>query len=282
MAARPVLPREITNAIGMRLVLIPAGKFRMGSPDSEKDRSADEGPVHEVQITRPFYLSVTPVTQEQYEKVMGRNPSWFSAKGGGKDSVIKKGWFNSESLDTSCFPVESVSWNEAVEFSKRLAAMSEEIKNGRTYRLPTEAEWEYACRGGVISYQIFNPFGNSLSSTQANFDGTSPYGGAATGVHLRRTCKVGSYPANGFGLHDMHGNVWEWCADWYDADYYAKSPLQDPQGPASGASARVLRGGGWFSFGRSCRSADRDWRVPDERNRFIGFRPVAVPSLEPS
>ncbi len=180
------------------------------------------------------------------------------------------------------FPVEQVSWDEAVEFSKRLAAMSEEIRSGRTYRLPTEAEWEYACRGGVTSYQIFNPFGNSLSSKQANFDGNYPYGGAGTGDYLQRTCKVGSYPANGYGLYDMHGNVWEWCADWYDEGYYAESPLQDPQGPASGASARVLRGGSWVNYGWYCRSACRGGRGPGERFQHYGLRLVAVPSLEQS
>jgi formylglycine-generating enzyme required for sulfatase activity len=146
-----------------------------------------------------------------YEKVMGSNPSYFSAKGGGKDNV--------RGMDTRAFPVETVSWDEAVEFSRRLAALAEEARSGRSYRLPTEAEWEYSCRGGASSYQVFNPFGNSLSPTQANFDGNYPYGGAGKGAYLERTCKVGSYPANGFGLYDMHGNVWEWCADWYDENY---------------------------------------------------------------
>jgi formylglycine-generating enzyme required for sulfatase activity len=269
---KPALPREFTNSIGMKFALIPAGKFLMGSPDGEQGRSADEGPQHEVEITRPFYMAVTPVTQEQYERVMGSNPSYFSVKGDGKHKVRR--------MDTQEFPVETVSWEEAVEFARRLSALTEEVKSGRSYRLPSEAQWEYSSRGGAPSYQVFH-FGNSLSPTQANFDGNYPYGGAAKGPYLERTCKVSSYPANGFGLYDMHGNVWEWCADWYDENYYAASPGQDPLGPAS-ASARVLRGGSWSSIGRLCRSAYRRRPAPGYRDQYYGFRLAAVPSLEQS
>jgi formylglycine-generating enzyme required for sulfatase activity len=136
------------------------------------------------------------------------------------------------------------------------------------------------CRGGAPSYQVFH-FGNSLTSTQANFDGNYPYGGAAKGPYLERTCKVGSYPANGFGLYEMYGNVYEWCSDWYDENYYAASPRQDPQGPER-ASARVLRGGSWNGYGGLCRSANRHRDEPGERDRLCGFRLAAVPSLEPS
>jgi formylglycine-generating enzyme required for sulfatase activity len=142
--------------------------------------------------------------------------------------------------------------------------------------LPTEAEWEYSCRGGAPAYQVFH-FGNSLSSTQANFDGTSPYGSAGKGVYLERTCKVGSYGKNRFGLHDMHGNVWEWCSDWYGADYYGKSPRRDPQGPSEG-SHRVLRGGGWRLDGRRCRSAFRLGNMPESRRHHLGFRVALVSS----
>jgi uncharacterized protein (TIGR02996 family) len=259
-----------SNSIGMRFALIPPGSFRMGSPDGETGHDDDEGPVHEVEITRPFYLGVTPVTQEQYQRVMGSNPSDFSSTGGGKDKV--------RGLDTRAFPVENVSWKDAQDFLKKLAALPEEKKNGRKYRLPTEAEWEYSCRGGADSFQIFH-FGNSLSSKQANFDGNYPSGGAAKGPHLERTCAVGSYPANAFGLMDMHGNVWEWCADWYGEDYYANSPRADPPGPSQGID-RVIRGGGWYSDGSGCRSALRDRFRPDFRDYYVGVRVASVPSSE--
>jgi formylglycine-generating enzyme required for sulfatase activity len=246
------LAKEVTNSIGMKLVLIPAGKFTMGSPKDEKDRSEDEGPQHEVEITRPFYLSVHEVTQAEYEKVMGTNPSSFSATGDGKNKV--------EGQDMSRFPVEEVSWNDAVEFCKKL--LPEEKRNERVYRLPTEAEWEYACRGGA-SLQPFH-YGDSLSSTQANFHS-----------NLGRTTRVGSYEANAFGLYDMHGNVWEWCADWYDTNYYKHSPRKDPKGPATG-TRRVLRGGSWGYNGGNCRSAYRGNYDPGYRSVGSGFRVVLV------
>jgi formylglycine-generating enzyme required for sulfatase activity len=140
----------------------------------------------------------------------------------------------------------------------------------------------YSCRGGVRSYKTFH-FGNSLSSAQANFDGNYPYGGADKGKYLERTCAVDSYEKNAFGLYDMHGNVWEWCQDWYDKDYYksgpATGPWRDPQGPSRG-SGRVLRGGCWSGGGRFCRSAFRDWIAPVDRSRGGGFRAALVPSGE--
>jgi formylglycine-generating enzyme required for sulfatase activity len=291
--ARQALPREFTNSIGMKFVLIPAGAFRMGSPG----RGSDEAPVHEVEITKPFYLSVTPVTQEQYAKAMGDNPSYFwegcpgrsvlgrmrrlfldisgrivtqeqSSGGGGKDEV--------RGLDTRSFPVEGVSWEDAQTFLERLAARKEEKKKGRKYRLPSEAEWEYSCRGGVPS-QVFH-FGNSLSSRQANFDGNYPYE-ADKDPYLGRTCEVGRYPANAFGLFDMHGNVWEWCEDWYADDYYRHSPRRDPPGPSKGV-CRVIRGGSWDRFATDCRSAYRGKYAPANRNRRFGFRVALAPSGE--
>ena len=249
----------------MKLMLIPAGKFIMGSPKDEKERSSAEEQ-HEVSITKPFYLGVYVVTQAEYEKVMGNNPSYFSAKGGGKASV--------KDMDTGQFPVEQVSWDDAVAFCKKLSELPKEKKAGLVYRLPTEAEWEYACRAGTKT-----PFhyGDSLSSKQANFNGGFPYGGADKGPYLERTAKVGTYAANAFGLYDMHGNVWEWCQDWYDASYYKNSPKEDPPGPAQ-ASDRVVRGGGWDGRGRFCRSAFRDWSEPGRRDDDLGFRVVAVQS----
>ena len=252
------LGRKIANSLGMRFALIPAGKFLMGSPESEGGRGDDEGPQHEVEIARPFYLGIHQVTQKQYKKLMGENPSCFTRANGGGAS----------------HPVEQVSWEEAVEFCRRLSVLPEEQAAGRTYRLPTEAEWEYACRGGANASSPF-AFGDSLSSTQANFNGNNPYGGAATGPYLQRTTPVGSFEPNGFGLYDMHGNVWEWCADWFDEYYSSQSPQQDPQGP-QGGSRRVLRGGGCFDDAHDCRSAVRDSAEPGSRGGHVGFRVMCV------
>jgi formylglycine-generating enzyme required for sulfatase activity len=256
--------KAVTNSIGMRLALIPAGKFVMGSPVTEEERDPEEL-AHEVEISRPFYLGAHEVTQAQFQEVMGKNPSFFQGKnGGGPDH-----------------PADQVQWNDAVEFCRKLSGLPAEKKAGRVYRLPTEAEWEYACRAGTAT-----PFhsGKVLSSKQANFNGNYPYSGAARGPYLEQTAKVGSYPANAWGLHDMHGNVWEWCQDWYDPDYYKRSPRQDPQGPDKGVVPtgfrnqffRVVRGGCWLEEGRGCRSAYRFRLMPDERYRWVGFRVVCL------
>jgi formylglycine-generating enzyme required for sulfatase activity len=292
--------REITNSIGMQLLRIPAGKFQMGSTREEQDdaqadyerttrkKASDtirawyraEGPRHEVEITRAFSLGIHEVTQAQYQKVMGYNPSHFCTEGAGKEGVTYAwkpagGKDRVSGKDTDVFPVENVSWDEAVVFCRKLSELPAERRAGRKYRLPTEAEWEYSCRGGASSSSPFH-FGDSLSSKQANFHGRHPYGGAGRGIFLGRTRKVGSYTKNAFGLHDMHGNVWEWCSDWFDADYYSKSPRRDPQGPSSG-SARVFRGGGGDDLGQNCRSAHRNGDVPSFRYCYLGFRVAAVP-----
>jgi formylglycine-generating enzyme required for sulfatase activity len=257
---RPIL----TNGVGMKLTLIPAGRFKMGSPASEKERDTDEWQ-HEVVLTNPFHMGVHEVTQGQYQKVMGQNPSFFGpSRGGGPDH-----------------PVEQVLWREAVQFCKSLSALPEEQQAGRAYRLPTEVEWEYACRAG--STTVFH-LGNGLSSQQANFDGRYPYGTAAVGPHLGRTTRVGSYPPNAFGLYDMHGNVQEWCTDWYDPDYYRNSPREDPKGPPRGVLHTgfeshyflVVRGGSWLDEGRGCRAAYRFRYMPTDRYRLVGFRVVCV------
>ncbi|HEV3082696.1 MAG TPA: formylglycine-generating enzyme family protein, partial [Gemmataceae bacterium] len=234
-AAAPEGEKAITNSIGMKLALIPAGKFQMGSPEAEVDRE-DKELQHEESITKPFYMGVYEVTQGEWEKVTGKaSPSLFHAKkGGGPDH-----------------PVENLRWYDAVDYCQKLTALPEEKKAGRTYRLPTEAEWEYACRAGTTT--PFH-FGKSLSSKEANFNGNFPYGGAAKGDYLRRTAKVGSYAPNAWGLYDMYGNVAEWCSDWYDPGYYRDSPKADPKGPAKGVVAtdynndfyRVVRGGCWL------------------------------------
>jgi uncharacterized protein (TIGR02996 family) len=263
----PCVP-ERTNSIGMRFVLIPSGTFRMGSPDDEEGRSDAEGPVHEVEITKAFYLGAHPVTQAQYWQVTGSNHSRFRAEGGEKDAV--------KGMDTDDFPVENVTWEDAVAFCQKLTAVASEKHAGRKYRLPSEAEWEHGCRGGASSYQVFH-FGNSLSSKQANFNGRWPYGGADEGPWLDRTCKVGSYAPNAFGLYDMHGNVWEWCSDWYGADYYSKSSRRDPQGPSEG-SDRVGRGGGYGAGGRNCRSAKRIYFTLADHGGGLGFRAALFPA----
>ncbi|HKB37984.1 MAG TPA: bifunctional serine/threonine-protein kinase/formylglycine-generating enzyme family protein, partial [Gemmataceae bacterium] len=195
------LTERLVNSIGMKFVLVPPGRFLMGSPLTEAERGTDEGPQHEVIITRPFYLGMYLVTQREYEHVTGESPSHFSLIGDGQEKVL--------GLDTSHFPVEQVSWEDAVAFCRMMSDIPQERRRGRLYRLPTEADWEYACRGGAAGTGPF-PFGSSLSSFQANFNGRHPYGGASEGPYLERTTAVGSYPPNGFGLFDMHGNVWEW------------------------------------------------------------------------
>jgi uncharacterized protein (TIGR02996 family) len=263
---KPCVP-TLQNSIGMRLALVPPASFLMGSPEDEAERGDDEGPRHEVEISRPFYLGVFPVTQAQYQKVMGSNPSYFCSLGGGKDQV--------KGLDTRNFPVEQVSWEDANKFCKELSKLAEEKREKRLYSLPSEAQWEYACRGGAPSSSPFH-FGASLSSAQANFDGNYPYGGATVGPYLQRTSAVGAYKiANAFGLFDMHGNVWEWCADWYAADYYAHSPSKAPTGPTTG-ELRVLRGGSWNDRAWNCRAAYRLRLEPGFRNYDIGFRVVCL------
>jgi formylglycine-generating enzyme required for sulfatase activity len=252
--------REIENSIGMRLVRIPAGTFQMGAADGEDGASADEKPRRKMEVSNAFYLGKFEVTQAQYEKVMGTNPSWFSATGGGKDKVA--------GVDTKDFPVENVSWEEAKEFCKKLSELQEEKAKGRKYDLPTEAEWEYACRAG--SQTPFH-FGSQLNGKEANCDGTNPYGTSEKGPYLERTSKVGSYPANAFGLCDMHGNVWEWCQDWYDKDYYRSGSHNDSEGPKRGDN-RLLRGGCWGNVAGLCRAALRSSLAPSSRNQTVGFR----------
>jgi len=247
----------------MKLADIPAGEFLMGSPDTEEGLSSNEHQ-HRVRITKPFRLGVYQVTQAEYQRVMRMNPSWFASTGKGRDQVAGK--------DTSRFPVEAVSWDDAVEFCSKLSALPEERRAGRTYRLPTEAAWEYACRAGTTT--PFH-FGRQLNGGEANCHGNYPYATTSKGPYLTRTRTGGFYAPNGFGLHDMHGNLWEWCADFYGADYYKKSPVADPGGPPEGSS-RVLRGGSWHYDAVFCRAASRDRFTPSNRNNYYGFRVLCV------
>jgi formylglycine-generating enzyme required for sulfatase activity len=241
MQAQP--PKELTNSIGMKLVLIPKGTFMMGSPESEQGRNEDETQ-HEVTISKDYYLGVYEVTQAQYEKVIGKNPSHFQG------AIV-----GNENAD---LPVDNVSWEDAVEFCKKLSDLPEEKKTGRVYRLPTEAEWEYACRAG--------------SKTAYSFDdeeGLLPEYGWFNRNSSDRTHTVGLLEPNAWGLYDMHGNVWEWCSDRHGK--YPKGAVSDPTGPKEG-SLRVSRGGSWSNGAAICRSAFRFGRSPVVRYDDLGFR----------
>jgi len=229
---------DLGKGVKMEFVLIPAGEFLMGSPADDKERDEDEAQ-HRVRITKPFYLGKYEVTQEQWERVMGSNPS------------NTKGEKN---------PVEAVSWLDSKKFFEKLNALAAEKA---TFRLPTEAEWEYACRAGTAT--SFHT-GETLTTDQANYDDSGTYG-------TRNTLPVATFAPNAFGLHDMHGNVFEWCQDWYDKDYYQQSPQRNPQGPPDG-DYHVVRGGSYYFDRRSCRSAYRTRRAPYLRDPDFGLRLV--------
>mgnify|MGYP002635913911 CR=1 FL=1 len=259
-------PKTITNSIDMKLALIPAGSFLMGSPRNEPERDVREER-HEVTISKAFHLGVYEVTQAEYHVVME-----------GVDRANNRSTFKAERN-----PVENAEWRLATLFCERLSALPAEKTARRRYRLPTEAEWEYACRAGTKT--AFH-YGDDIGSSQANFNGNYPAGSAKQGDYLRKTNKVGSYKPNAFGLYDMHGNVSEWCADWYDPDYYLDSPDSDPMGPPFGVVKTnfsnfgdknffvVVRGGNWVDDGRACRSAYRFRAMPNTQYRLIGFRVV--------
>ena len=233
-------PKNFTNSIGMKFVWIKPGSFVMGSPKEEKERTSNETQ-HKVTLTKGFYMGVYTVTQEQYETVMGKNPSFF------------KGEKN--------LPVENVSWDDCQAFIKKLRE-----KDKKPYRLPTEAEWEYSCRAGTTT--PFH-FGETISTDQANYIGTATYGNGKKVVYREKTTPVGSFPANAWGLHDMHGNVWQWCQDWHGE--YPKNDVVDPKGPENGKD-RVLRGGSWRFYPLFCRSAFRYGDEPGNRSFYYGLR----------
>ena len=248
----------------IEMVPIRGGTFTMGSPANEPSRNNDETQ-HQVTIS-PFYMSKYAITQAEYEAVVGENPSRFKQEGAN-------------------LPVENISWFDAIEFCNSLSELEGLTpaytitgtgngrvvawnRDGNGYRLPTEAEWEYACRAETTT--AFNT-GSNITDEQANYDGTSPYNNNASGIYRRKTTPVGSFSANEWGLCDMHGNMWEWCWDWYGN--YPSGAQTDPMGPASG-TYRVLRGGAWFDGGRHLRSASRFNYIPSNRNYFFGFRVV--------
>ena len=217
------------------------GTFLMGSPETEPERYPDEVQ-HEVTLTQGFWLADTACTQALWQAVMGDNPSHFQ--------------------DDPRNPVEQVSWEDEQDF---IAELNTRVP-GLQVRLPSEAEWEYACRAGTKT--PFS-FGENITPEQVNYDGNNPYAGGKKGLYRERTVPVGSLPPNPWGLYEMHGNVWEWCEDWYGN--YPSGPQVDPRGPAAGAS-RVLRGGSWNDFGRYCRSALRASYEPVNRFADLGFR----------
>ena len=250
---------DLGRGVTMILVRIPAGTFLMGSAESAEEvfrrrrpgqgsleQHEREHPQHQVTITRPFHMGVHEVTQAQYEAVTGKNPSHF------------KGANN---------PVDGVSWNDAVAFCQALSR-----KTGKVVRLPTEAQWEYACRAGTTT-----PFhtGQTISTDQANYDGDYVYGNGRKGIHRHKPIPVGNFKPNAWGLYDMHGNVAEWCSDWEGP--YANAAILDPKGPASGLS-RIVRGGSWGFDPGYCRAAAR-WSCgpAGELYGLLGFRVVVLP-----
>jgi formylglycine-generating enzyme required for sulfatase activity len=247
-------PPAVTNSLGMKLVWIPKGQFTMGSPVEEEGSEDDETP-HSVTLTADYYLGVTEVTQEQFRRVMGSNPSGYQ---GDKAAEINPRTGRAiRAVDTGSHPVENVTWPEAVEFCRKLSALPAEQQAGRAYRLPTEAEWEYACRAGSKTAYSFGAALEKLAE-HAWFD-----------QNTKMPRPVATRKPNAWGLHDMHGNVWEWCADWL-GDYPSTAVIA-PKGPDKGTD-RVVRGGGWDIDSAACRSAYRDGGEPATRLASLGFR----------
>ncbi|MBW2108300.1 MAG: formylglycine-generating enzyme family protein [Deltaproteobacteria bacterium] len=258
-----------TNSLGMRFVYIQPGIFMMGSPSDEPGRDNDERR-HRVTISRGFYMQTTEVTVGQWRAFVRETGYKTRAETGGGAYIWtgskwkkKEGyyWDNPGFDQTDEHPVTCVSWDDVQKFIRWLNE-----KENKRYRLPTEAQWEYACRAGTDT--PFS-FGRCLSTNEANYDGNYPLSGCSKGRYRERTVKVASFSHNAWGLYDMHGNVWEWCQDWY-GDYPSGS-VTDPTGPPRG-SYRVVRGGGWSSFAGFCRSANRGWYFPGLRYDSLGFR----------
>jgi formylglycine-generating enzyme required for sulfatase activity len=292
---------DLGGGVKLKMVLIPAGEFKMGSGEPAEDTAAffnktycegclkaelfkDEHPRHRVRITRPFYLGTCHVTRGQFRQFVadtgyktdaekGNNPGargWDPDKGEFRFGE-KYSWGNAGFEQTDEHPVVNVSWNDAVAFCKWLSR-----KEGKTYRLPTEAEWEYACRAGTTTRYYSGDDPETLAVVGNVADATLkaklPWTGtikASDGYVF--TSPVGSFKPNACGLYDMHGNAWQWCADWYGAEYYAASPANDPAGPGSGRY-RVLRGGSWSYGPEFIRSAARIRSAPNHRVYFTGFR----------
>jgi formylglycine-generating enzyme required for sulfatase activity len=275
--------REMTDTVEMKLALIPPGKFLMGSPQSEEGRDKDEAQ-HEVAITQPFYLGVHAVTVGQFrafvkakgyqtEAERDGSGAWgYNARTKKFESGKEFTWNNPGWRQSDDHPVVNVTWNDAVAFCEWLSD-----QEGVKYRLPTEAEWEYSCRAGTTTRFYSGDKDDSLKGVanlaDASFKQKHPDATWAVSWDdgYPFTAPAGRFKPNAFGLYDMHGNVWEWCADWYDENYYKESPKQDPPGPSAGAF-RVVRGGSFNNDPGDCRAADRFGYAPDNRNCRIGFR----------
>ena len=308
--AAAAAPEMANNSLDMPLVRVPAGEFMMGSdetPDSlaadypQYDRERflklnDEAPVHRVRITRDFFFGKTEVTVGQFRRFIeqsgyvpesvrdgtggyGYNRDYDPEKSVRGDAFEgrdpKYSWRNPGFAQTDDHPVTNVTWNDAVAMAKWLSE-----KEGVRYRLPTEAEWEYACRAGTRTRYSSGNDPRSLFVVANVFDADAAvnwekWKGYAVPLHdgYAFTAPVASFAPNAFGLYDMHGNVWEWTSDWHGEDYYAKSPVDDPQGPESGR-VHVRRGGSWHTWPFYARSAFRNWNTPQTRYTLVGFRLV--------
>jgi formylglycine-generating enzyme required for sulfatase activity len=253
MPPPPNLPplSTMVNSIGMEFVLIPAGEYLMGLPDNGNGHDIpEEAPPHSVRLTRRFLIGRHEVTREQYAHVMGRSAAPSSMEEAADEPGRER------------FPATQVTWQDADTFCQLLSNLPAERAVGHRYRLPTEAEWEYACRAGRES-----PFDWSASR------GAGDVSGNAAGIlPPLPLCEVGSFPPNGFGLYDMRGNAWEWCADWFDRSYYRRSPRNDPRGPQRGF-IKVVRGGDWTFVGEGCKISYA-MMPPWKSSPFVGFRVV--------
>jgi formylglycine-generating enzyme required for sulfatase activity len=241
---------DLNATVAMDMLWVPSGTFTMGSPTTEAGRQSDREDEHNVSLTKGFYLGKYEVTQAQYMAVIGTNPSEFNATGNGNR------------------PVEKVNWTEAVAFCTQLTTQEQaagRLPAGWAYVLPTESQWEYASRAGTTTAYSW---GATITSSNANYNWD---GGANDGNDFKQTRDVGQYAANPWGFFDMHGNVWEWTADRYQAAYPTGNPVIDPTGPASG-SHRVRRGGSWYDDGTNLRSAKRHSNPPSYRINHLGFR----------
>jgi formylglycine-generating enzyme required for sulfatase activity len=274
---------ERKDGLVLTLLRIPAGAFVMGSPAGELERLESEGPQHRVRLEE-FLLGQTPITQAQWRAVAGwqaregerwglelnPNPSWFQSQEGKGEARLLEG-----EASTDQRPVEQVSWHDAMEFCSRLSQ-----RTGRTFTLPSEAQWEYACRAGTTT--PFH-FGKTITSELANYKAFFTYANGPKGEDREQTTPVGMFPANAWGLQDMHGNVWEWCLDQWHESYEGApsdgSAWVDGEGFKGERSSkeRLLRGGSWFNVPQYGRSAYRSRNPPDARGSFRGFRVCCLP-----
>jgi formylglycine-generating enzyme required for sulfatase activity len=255
---------SLTPEVDLDLMRIPAGEFTMGAPDHEKDREVDEGPQHIVSMPG-FWMGRTPVTQAQWRAVA-------TLPKVNRDLNTTPSTFQGDQR-----PVENVRWAEAIEFCDRLCQLSASRRADNpvwTYRLPSEAEWEYACRAGTTTPYHFGP---TITPDLANYNGTAPYGRGPRGPYRATTTEVGYFNvSNGFGLFDLYGNVWEWCLDtWHD--HYQKAPADGSAWTTGGDDTyRILRGGSWGNSPWYCRSANRGRAKPDNNSNYFGFRIVGI------